>query len=74
MKGFKSHHGIRDFLDKTVILFNQVILFNLEYFNKTDQTSKHQQDVNILQTSIVDARKLSMWFASTVKYHSGLCS
>jgi len=24
MKGFKSHHGIRDFLDETVILFNQV--------------------------------------------------
>jgi hypothetical protein len=25
MKDFKSHHGIRDFLDETVILFNQVI-------------------------------------------------
>jgi hypothetical protein len=37
MKGFKSHHGIRDFLDETVILFNQVIqIFDLEYFNKTD--------------------------------------
>ena len=44
MKGFKPHHGIRDFFDETVILFNQVIqLFNLEYFNKkTDQTSQHQ--------------------------------
>jgi hypothetical protein len=34
MKGFKSHHGIRDFLDETVILFNQVIqIVNLEYCN-----------------------------------------
>jgi len=37
MKGFKSLHGIGNFLDETVILFNQVIqIFNLEYFNKTD--------------------------------------
>jgi hypothetical protein len=36
VKGFKSHHGIRDFLDETVILFNQIIqIFDLEYFNKT---------------------------------------
>ena len=27
MKGYKSHHGIRDFLDETVILFNQVIQY-----------------------------------------------
>jgi hypothetical protein len=37
MKNFNSHHGIRDFLDEAVILFNQVIqIFNLKYFNKTD--------------------------------------
>jgi len=43
MKGFKTHHGIGDFLDETVILFNQVIqLFNLKYFNKTDQICEHQ--------------------------------
>jgi hypothetical protein len=36
VKGFEPHHGIRDFLDKTVILFNQIIqIFDLEYFNKT---------------------------------------
>jgi len=30
MKGFKSHHWIGDFLDETVILFNQIIqIFNL---------------------------------------------
>ena len=56
MKGFKSHHGIRDLLDETVILFNQVIqIFNLEHFNKTDQTGKHRQDVNVLQSGIVGA-------------------
>jgi hypothetical protein len=25
MKGFETHHGIRDFLDETVILLNPVI-------------------------------------------------
>jgi hypothetical protein len=54
IKGFKIHHGIRNFLDETVILFNQIIqILDLKYFNKTDQTGKHQQDVNMLQTGIV---------------------
>jgi hypothetical protein len=36
-----------DFLDGAVILSNQVIkVFNLAYFNKTDQTAKHQQAIN----------------------------
>ncbi len=30
MKGFKSHHGIRDFLDETVILFNLMARWHIE--------------------------------------------
>jgi hypothetical protein len=35
MESFEAHHGVRDFFDEAMILFNQVIqIFNLEYFNK----------------------------------------
>jgi hypothetical protein len=54
MKRFKSHHGILDFLDVTVILFHLVIqILNLVSFNKTDQSSQHQQDVDIFQPDII---------------------
>jgi len=54
MKGFETHHRFIDFLDETVVLFDHVIqIFNLEYFNKTDQSCQHQQNVNILQPGIV---------------------
>jgi hypothetical protein len=56
MKSFKSHHRIRDFLDETVVLLNNIVqIFNLEYFNKTDQTGQHQQEVDILQPGLVSA-------------------
>jgi hypothetical protein len=67
MKGFIFHHGIRDLLDETVILFNQVMqIFNLEYFHKTDQTGKHQQDVNILQPGIGSAYQDSIGSSDAV--------
>jgi hypothetical protein len=54
MEGFEAHHGVRDFLDETVILLNPVIqLFNLAYFNRTDQTGQHQQAIHILQSGLV---------------------
>jgi len=35
MKGFEAHHGLGDFLNETMILFNQVIqIFDLACFNK----------------------------------------
>jgi len=43
MKGFKSHHGIRDFLDETVILFNQVI----QIFNPTFRTPPDKQYIKL---------------------------
>jgi hypothetical protein len=54
MKGFKSHHRIRDFHDETLILFHPVIqIVNPEYFNKTGQTGKHRQNINILEACMV---------------------
>ena len=37
MKGLKFHHGIRDFLDETMILFDHIVqIFDLTDFYKTD--------------------------------------
>ncbi len=64
MKGFKSHHGVRDFIDETAILFNEVIqIFILDYFNKTDQTGKHLQEINIFLSGIVYTAFIHNYFA-----------
>lgn len=48
MEVFEAHHLFSNCLDEMMSQFNQVIqLFNLEYFNKTDQTDRHEQEVNI---------------------------
>jgi len=68
MKGLKSHHRIGDFLDETVILFNQVIqIVNLEYFNKADQACKHQQEIHIFQPDIVCASFFHNGFKVTIR-------
>ena len=55
MEGFKSHHGIRDFLDETMILFDHIVQFDLTDFYKTDQSCQHQQHIDILNVGIVGA-------------------
>jgi hypothetical protein len=35
---------------------------NIEYFNKTNQTGKHQQDVNILQSCIIGTAFIHDYF------------
>ena len=73
MKGFKPHHRIRDFFDETVILFNQVIqLFNLEYFNKTDQTSQHQHILMFSKQIIVKQLPIFATFSSRFSVKSGI--
>jgi hypothetical protein len=42
-----------DFLNEPVILLNDVIqIFDLEYFNKADQTGQHQQEINVFQSGL----------------------
>ena len=54
MEGLKSHHGIRDFLDETMILFDHIVqIFDLTDFYKTDQSCQHQQPIDILNAGIV---------------------
>lgn len=54
MKGFEAHHWLSNFLDEAVILFNNIVqIVDLEYFNKTDQTSQHQQAIHIFQSGII---------------------
>ena len=56
MEGLKSHHGIRDFLDETMILFDHIVqIFDLTDFYKTDQSCQHQQPIDILNAGIVGA-------------------
>ena len=56
MEGLKSHHGVRDFLDETMILFDHIVqIFNLTDFYKTDQSCQHQQHIDILNAGIVGA-------------------
>jgi hypothetical protein len=55
-KCLKAHPGLGDFLDETVILFDEIIqIFDLKNFNKAYDPGKHQQEVNILQPNIICA-------------------
>jgi hypothetical protein len=63
MKGFETHHRFCDFLNEAVILFNPIVqIVNLANLNKTQQTCKHQQDINVLQPSIVGAAFIHHYF------------
>ncbi len=56
IESVETHHRFRYFLDEPVILFDYVVqVFDLDNFNKTDYSGKHQQDVNILQANEVCA-------------------
>jgi hypothetical protein len=44
MKGVEVHYQFGNFLNKAVILFNQVIqIVDLAYLNNAQQTCKHQE-------------------------------
>jgi hypothetical protein len=56
MEGFEAHHRLGDFLNEAMILLDPIIqIFDLEYFNQTQQACQHQQAIHILQANIVSA-------------------
>jgi len=56
MEGFEPHHGLGDFFDKPVVLFDPVVqVLDLEYFNKKHPSGRQQQQVDALHSSQVGA-------------------
>jgi len=55
VEGFEAHHRFGDFLDKTVVLLDDIVqILDLEYFNhKADPTCQQHQEIDVFKTRII---------------------